>query len=245
MVEKTRRLLKRQDNVFIVADMQLRKDIELQKSDDSTKPTQGDVEDLPVNNSNIMRPASPTGWGFLKKLFRENKSTGMTKSMEVASNSPNIPRKLRRASLADHGISTKQITVKKERRPSFSQSMRKLSSGSNAFENALHFAVVEKDLSTINKLLDNLKVDVNFMKPPGLSPLHLACVAGHLKVIKLLIDHGANLTLKTWSGLTSLQIANMFGHFEVCQYLIEKGADYRDVQNGVSNHLLLSPILEN
>jgi len=204
------------------------------------------------NNSRPSSPSPQSSWGFIRKLFRENKPSGVVKALDSPTDSPNIPRKLRRASLGDRGISTKNthiISHKKEntaaekaiikqRKTSFGSARRKFS-GTHSTENLLHYAVAEKDMATLNKLFQNAVIDINYMRTPGVSPLHLACIAGHLCVITLLTENGADLKLKTWSGLTALQIANMFGHFEVAQYLISQGADYRDVQNGVADSRLM------
>ena len=226
---------KRQDNIFILADMQLRKSQSNNSNQNNAKyANQNNAKSAKENTDNTMdftnttdRPHITTGWGFLKKFFRENKN-GILKPLEIA-NSPNIPRRLRRSSLGDHSISNKNALRRKN---SLKEVARK-NSAINTNENLLYFAVVEKDFSTLNKLFANGNVDVNFMRPPGLASLHLACVTGHVKVIEVLTENGADIRLKTSSGLTPLQIANTFGHFEAAQYLILQGADSRDVQNGI------------
>lgn len=212
-----------------------------------------------------------SSWSLLKKLFKENKA-GNNKPKEVddietsgkksrrfsidhmrdpiVCESPKLLR--RRDSCVESPKLTRKrdsnkSTINRQRKTSLgattSKSMRKFSTA-NTQENLLHFAVLEKDIITLTKILDANKVDINFMRPPGLSALHQACVTGDVRVIKLLTQHGADLNLKTWSGLSPLQIATLFGHFEAAQLLIQEGANSIDVQNGFTHDLkLMSTVL--
>lgn len=56
-------------------------------------------------------------------------------------------------------------------------------------------------------------------------PIVLAAEKGDLKMIKLLVEHGAKLGDDT----TPLTVAAMNGHRDVCRYLIEKGLDAQKV----------------
>uniref|UniRef100_A0A7M5XJM5 Uncharacterized protein n=1 Tax=Clytia hemisphaerica TaxID=252671 RepID=A0A7M5XJM5_9CNID len=114
----------------------------------------------------------------------------------------------------------------------------------NSQENLLHYFVTESDISTLQKILQNKKVNVNFMKEPGLSALHTACVLGDLDIVKLLMSYGADINLKSWSGLSPLQITSLFGHFDVAQYLMRNGAVMKDIQDGYSgDHKLMQSLI--
>ncbi|KZL78694.1 multiple ankyrin repeats single KH domain (pfs domain-containing protein) [Colletotrichum tofieldiae] len=57
------------------------------------------------------------------------------------------------------------------------------------------------------------------------TPLVTASYRGHLKVVKLLLEKGANIKIKDIDGWTPLNAASSKGHLEVVKLLLEKGAD--------------------
>jgi len=61
-------------------------------------------------------------------------------------------------------------------------------------------------------------------RPPSFSPLMFAAQAGNLDLIKLLVEHGAEVNAGALSGAPPLQFACMDGKIETVNYLIEHGA---------------------
>jgi len=59
----------------------------------------------------------------------------------------------------------------------------------------------------------------------GRTPLHFACEKGHLEVVRLLMDRGADLEKADNTGCTPLLIACGRGHLEVARLLLDRGAD--------------------
>lgn len=59
----------------------------------------------------------------------------------------------------------------------------------------------------------------------GAPPLWCAAAAGHLEIVKLLTDRGANVNSTTKTNSTPLRAACFDGHFEIVQYLVQHGAD--------------------
>ena len=55
--------------------------------------------------------------------------------------------------------------------------------------------------------------------------MNLAANNGHIEVVKLLLENGADVTIATESGITPLNSASGGGHVEVVKLLLEKGAD--------------------
>lgn len=57
------------------------------------------------------------------------------------------------------------------------------------------------------------------------TPLMVAAKAGHLDVVKFLLQHGANPELLSNIGLTALMLAAKFGRKDVAKQLLKHGAN--------------------
>ena len=55
--------------------------------------------------------------------------------------------------------------------------------------------------------------------------LHLASRAGHLHVVKFLVEKGANMNIKNKGGANPIHIATWDNHEEIVRFLVESGAD--------------------
>ncbi|KAH9845390.1 glycerophosphocholine phosphodiesterase GDE1-like [Teratosphaeria destructans] len=58
-------------------------------------------------------------------------------------------------------------------------------------------------------------------KTYGWTPLFIACVDGHLDVVKLLVEKGAHISNKDYSGWTPQEHAALRGHLAIAQYLAQ------------------------
>ncbi len=58
----------------------------------------------------------------------------------------------------------------------------------------------------------------------GRSALQQAAAVGNIKVMKILIEHGAQVNEKNANGETALHFAARFGHLDAVKYLISSGA---------------------
>lgn len=89
----------------------------------------------------------------------------------------------------------------------------------------IHTAAGEGDLATVKLILEQNPALANAMKA-GSSPLHAALDtnAGHLDIAKLLIAHGANVTLPNGNGVTPLHLNSLTGNCEIAELLISRGA---------------------
>ncbi|MBO4707914.1 MAG: ankyrin repeat domain-containing protein [Elusimicrobiaceae bacterium] len=122
---------------------------------------------------------------------------------------------------------------------------------SNTEYKSLGEAAAYGDIKQVEKLLD-AGVDVNYMQPndgtgwycgedycedsdeqveqyfqydrDNGTPLMRAAYNGHLKVVKLLIDKGADINIQNEAGSTALMKAAYKGYFEIVKLLIDKGA---------------------
>jgi len=98
----------------------------------------------------------------------------------------------------------------------------------------LSAAARKGDAATVKKLLDE-GVDPNTKYRYGVTPLFYACDHGHLDVVKVLLDHGAEVNVKdTFYGMTPLILAlgpaqkKTPAHTEIAKLLIAKGAQGKD-----------------
>src|SRR5436190_12639519 len=94
----------------------------------------------------------------------------------------------------------------------------------------LQDAARKGDAATVKKLLDE-GVDVNTRFRYNATALFYACDHGHLEVVKVLLDHGADMAIKdTFYGFTPLALATGPAqkkkpeHAEIAKLLIQKGA---------------------
>jgi ankyrin repeat protein len=62
------------------------------------------------------------------------------------------------------------------------------------------------------------RADINAIKRDGLTPIHCACVRGHIDIVQLLINRGATIKSKSKFGRTPLHEAAASGNFQVCIY---------------------------
>jgi len=73
-------------------------------------------------------------------------------------------------------------------------------------------------------------VDVNYQYPlsknyaDGMTPLLYACKWNNFELVKMLIEHGANVHTKNKNGSAALSIARVNGNNQIADFLIEKGA---------------------
>lgn len=77
----------------------------------------------------------------------------------------------------------------------------------NAKVNAFCMSIVKGDMDTVKKLID-LGTDVN-QKSNGMTPLQYAAKYNRVKIIKLLVEHGASLSVKSSKGLTAMKYAKL------------------------------------
>eukprot|EP00111_Clytia_hemisphaerica_P022854 TCONS_00067262-protein len=184
---------------------------------------------------------------FLKKFWKEKKTGDKRLAIidcedsSSSSPSPTLFRRNRRGSAQP--TSPSNLTVKNDLAsrsrspsPSFLRGLGRRSSTTNekSHENMIYNHVTHQDYHALEKLLNEHGdiIDINYMRPPGVSALHQACSQGSIKIVKLLVYHGANVHLKTWSELSPLKVAVLSGSYEVAQYLVEVGASSDDIKDG-------------
>ncbi|TMW69721.1 hypothetical protein Poli38472_001877 [Pythium oligandrum] len=107
-----------------------------------------------------------------------------------------------------------------------------MGSSANA-EEELRKAATNGDVADVKRVLET-GVDVNAFDEDGMTALHLASSAGHVDVVRVLLDHGADLNIASESdsmftvvqeGETALHLACRDGHVSVVRELMSRGAD--------------------
>jgi ankyrin repeat protein len=57
------------------------------------------------------------------------------------------------------------------------------------------------------------------------TPLHMACLKGYLRIVKLLVKKGACVDASSVDGFTPLHIACQIGNLPIVEFLVSHGAD--------------------
>jgi len=89
-------------------------------------------------------------------------------------------------------------------------------------------ACLAGNLHAVNKMFQELNVTEIINLSQGgsiLAPVHAVAMTGHHAVLKVLIDHGADVNLVSKRRRTPLHLAAMGGHSECIKLLIDCGAD--------------------
>eukprot|EP00112_Aurelia_sp_Birch-Aquarium-sp1_P003121 Seg1348.14 transcript_id=Seg1348.14/GoldUCD/mRNA.D3Y31 product="Protein phosphatase 1 regulatory subunit 27" protein_id=Seg1348.14/GoldUCD/D3Y31 len=101
-----------------------------------------------------------------------------------------------------------------------------------AEEDVMNFAIIECNVELLKSILNGSRANVNYLRPPGIAPLHQACMSGSLEIVELLVRSGASIHLRDYKELTPLQLANCYGHFEIAEYLLRMGSPVVDIKDG-------------
>jgi len=80
----------------------------------------------------------------------------------------------------------------------------------------IHGLAIAGDAQKLEKLLTTeTSLDLDQKDEYGYTALHLACDRGNLAIVKLLLNRGANQTLKDPDELTALELAETCGHEDI------------------------------
>ncbi|MFC1725192.1 ankyrin repeat domain-containing protein [candidate division KSB1 bacterium] len=88
----------------------------------------------------------------------------------------------------------------------------------------IHQAADTGDFNSVKKLLENDPELINSRDESKATPLYYAAWRGHLDIVKLLIDKGANVNIRQQYGFTPIGRAISSDHNEIARFLIDNGA---------------------
>lgn len=104
--------------------------------------------------------------------------------------------------------------------------------------NQLHIAAGTGSVEAVAPLLSTVNIDQG--DPKGRTPLHFAATLGSARVVKLLLNKGANVSIPNHEGFTALISCAQQGHLVVCRMLVEAGADIEAANSQGSTPLYLA-----
>lgn len=84
---------------------------------------------------------------------------------------------------------------------------------------ALHVACLQGNFSVVKNLIDDMQIDINYLDRTGSTALMYAAYSGHEKIVKFLLEHGANAQIKNLKGGTALRYAAYAGHKNIVNIL--------------------------
>ncbi|TSW08324.1 DNA polymerase epsilon subunit 2 [Bagarius yarrelli] len=96
----------------------------------------------------------------------------------------------------------------------------------------LHQAVNRNDEDELNRVLQSEKVNVNVCDKLGFTPIMVAAQKGFIRMIKILVEHGADIHMKNGSGKDPLMLACFAGHLDIVKHLRKSGATWQSQDTG-------------
>lgn len=108
---------------------------------------------------------------------------------------------------------------------------------------ALHRAISASDIDAARGALAN-GADVNAFSPHGAPSLVLAAYRGSVEMIRLLLEQGADIELRTtgWDRSSALDTAVVWDHFDAVRTLLDAGAVVDAVAENGTTALMLAAL---
>jgi hypothetical protein len=102
----------------------------------------------------------------------------------------------------------------------------------------LHHCAINDLTTSVKRLLSIRNINVNMKDDRfGATPLHSAVMNGHIEIVRLLLQNGAEVNVRNIYGYTPLHWAAIFGHVDILHLLVENGADL-EAQNNYGQRAL-------
>lgn len=84
---------------------------------------------------------------------------------------------------------------------------------------ALHIACLQGKLEVVKNLVNEVHIDIDYLDRTGSTALMYAAYSGHLDIVKFLVEHGANVSIKNLKGGTAARYAAYAGQRSIVDYL--------------------------
>src|SRR5437899_1603935 len=84
---------------------------------------------------------------------------------------------------------------------------------------ALHYAAASGNNKIVQLLLDK-SAYIDAESPNKTTPIMMAARGGHIYTVKLLLDEGADATLRNAQGLSAIDMATMYKHKDIAEGLV-------------------------
>jgi len=111
------------------------------------------------------------------------------------------------------------------------QAAKAIAAADTNFCNSVHYAAGKGYADTIQMLLEKAQGEVQHLLAStdggANTPLHKAATGGHSQVVRILIDHGANVKVENCDGMTPVQTAEaaMQGDWQTVVSILQGGND--------------------
>jgi uncharacterized protein len=129
-------------------------------------------------------------------------------------------------SKARNGDTALMIAAYKGNKPAVEALLRKQAQVNRPGWTPLHYAAAVGRNDIVKLLLEN-SAYIDAESPNKTTPIMMAARAGHILTVKLLLDEGADATLKNMDGRTAIDFAKMHDHNDIVE-----GLTYRLKKSG-------------
>lgn len=176
-----------------------------------------------LSSSEISKAPDETGKTWLHIAAEKNSPTGMTDLLKRK----DMPLNARCAdgmTAIAYSVSTRSVAA--TNRLLKNKPPADVTIANNMGWTPLHFACRETQAPPLIQKLLSCSADVNATAIDGLTPLHVACEKGSLKVVQVLLEAGADAVAETKDGRTPLHVACAFRFEQIvkllCTYVPKK-----------------------
>lgn len=119
---------------------------------------------------------------------------------------------------ARNGDTALMIAAFKGNRPATEALLAKGAEPNRPGWTALHYAAAAGENEIVQLLLDH-SAYIDAESPNKTTPIMMAARSGHILTVKLLLDEGADATLKNELGMTAIDFARKFGYEDIVEGL--------------------------
>ena len=136
---------------------------------------------------------------------------------DVLLNTPGINLEIR----ARNGDTALMLAAFKVNRPALEALLAKGAEVNQTGWTALHYAAASGNNDIVQLLLDHFAY-IDAESPNKTTPIMMAARSGHILTVKLLLEEGADATLKNDAGMTAIDFANKFNHKDIGEGLTHR-----------------------